>query len=158
MQVIRVTAEPAELVSNTTYLVGPANSTDLQIVVVGTTNAEVRRSVTQAQVTSQIATALAGAGTSPVYAADIDARDALALDRNTFVLVADASADADVDAGAALYFYLHDSTTFIRVAEYESMDLVIPNKTILEDLSDIDGHLCYKGAPVSTFEEGVHQW
>lgn len=95
---------------------------------------------------------------SAVFAADIAARDALVLTKNTFVFVADASADATVDAGAALYFYNLATTSYTKVAEYESMDFTIPNLGILADLSDIGGALGYKGALVATVLEGTHEW
>lgn len=95
---------------------------------------------------------------SAVFAADIAARDALVLTKNTFVFVADASADATVDAGAALYFYNLATTSYTKVAEYESMDFTIPNLDILADLSDIGGALGYKGALVATVLEGTHEW
>lgn len=57
--------------------------------------------------------------------ADIAARDALVLDANAFVLVLDASADPTVTAGAALYVYQLSTTTFIKVAEYESLDVIV---------------------------------
>lgn len=95
---------------------------------------------------------------SAVFAADIAARDALVLTKNTFVFVADASADATVDAGAALYFYNLATTSYTKVAEYESMDFTIPNLGILADLSDIGGALGYKGSLVATVLEGTHEW
>lgn len=95
---------------------------------------------------------------SAVFAADIAARDALVLTKNTFVFVADASADATVDVGAALYFYNLATTSYTKVAEYESMDFTIPNLNILADLSDIGGALGYKGALVATVLEGTHEW
>lgn len=93
-----------------------------------------------------------------VFAADIAARDALVLSKNSFVFVADASADATVDTGAALYFYNLATTSYTKVAEYESMDFVIPNLDILADLSDINGALGYKGSLVATVLEGAHEW
>jgi len=59
------------------------------------------------------------------YAANIAARDALALTSNTMVYVANATGDPTVSSGGALYFYKSDTNTFIKVAEYESISLVI---------------------------------
>ncbi|MEM6698653.1 MAG: hypothetical protein AAF599_09680 [Bacteroidota bacterium] len=56
--------------------------------------------------------------------ADIASRDALALtatDRALY-LVTDASADPTVDGGAATYFW--DGTTWTKVSEFESLDVV----------------------------------
>ena len=68
----------------------------------------------------------AAALSSEVYlAADIAARDALTLTVNSIVLVQDATGDATVTTGAALYFYSAALTTFTKVAEYESLDVVL---------------------------------
>lgn len=58
---------------------------------------------------------------------DIAARDALAasLQRNVLVLVIDATGDPSVAAGSALYAYDHAEDAFSKVAEYESMDVVV---------------------------------
>lgn len=90
--------------------------------------------------------------------ADIAARDLLELTKNSFVLVSDASADATVDAGAALYFYNTGDDSYLKIAEYESLDIVIPNKTILEAFSDVGGQLYYKGAAVGTVHAGTMEW
>lgn len=110
--------------------------------------------------------------------ADIAARNALGatLQRNVLVLVIDATGDTSVAAGSALYAYNHATTTFSKVAEYESMDVVIQwssiqgrptstpaqldnavslahshsNKSVLDQLgSDADG-LTFAGSPVSS--------
>lgn len=94
---------------------------------------------------------------SAVYAADIAARDALTLTKNTFVMVADATADATVDTGAALYFYNLATTSYVKVAEYENMDL-FPNQAVLQGLSDVGGQLYYKGAAVATVHNTVNEW
>lgn len=93
-----------------------------------------------------------------LYAADIAERDLLEMTKNSLVLVADATADATVDAGAAMYFYNVADDSWLKIAEYESLDLIIPNKQILTDLSDVGGQLYYKGAPIATVHAGTSQW
>lgn len=65
-------------------------------------------------------------GGMPIVA-DIPARDILFADStaNTLALVIDASADTTVDAGSALYAYDFGTETVYKVAEYESMDVVL---------------------------------
>lgn len=67
-----------------------------------------------------------GANGMPIVA-DIAARDALfaTATANMLALVIDASADPTVESGSALYAYDFGSSTVYKVAEYESMDLVI---------------------------------
>lgn len=97
---------------------------------------------------------------SAIYAADIDARNALIenMSKNSFVMVADASADPTVDTGSALYFRNVDTNTWTKVAEYESMDIIIPNLDILADLGDDGGLLTYKGTLVATVQHTGSEW
>ena len=118
--------------------------------------------------------------------ADITARDALSLDKNSMVMVYDASADATVSSGAALYYYDHSLDSFTKVAEYESLDISLDwsaiqnapsstpaqidaavsqghshaNKTVLDDLSDNGGSLEYQGQPIGsgTIDWATNNW
>jgi len=68
-----------------------------------------------------------GAASTVSIVADITARDALiaTLDANAMILVVDATGDATVTAGSALYAYAADTETIYKIAEYESMDVVL---------------------------------
>lgn len=98
------------------------------------------------------------------------------LEKNSFILVIDASADPTVGAGSALYAFDFEAQATYKVAEYESMDVVLKwsalegrpdstpaqidssvskshshtNKAVIDGLSDEDGELKYKGEPIST--------
>jgi hypothetical protein len=52
-------------------------------------------------------------------------RNALALTQNAMVLVVNATGDATVTAGAALYFWDNAASTWTKISEYESMDVVV---------------------------------
>ena len=106
--------------------------------------------------------------------ADIDARDALTPATNIFVLVQDASDDPTVATGAALYVWDNVGADWIKVTEYESLDVVVAwssisgrpssstadiddavtkkhahsNLSTLNGLSDSGGVLQYGGNPV----------
>lgn len=111
--------------------------------------------------------------------ANIAARDAMVsvATGNLLFLVVDATGDATVGAGSALYAYAHGTGITHKVAEYESMDVVLDwsalrnrptspvadidaavsqrhthnNKAVLDKLSEAaDGSLRYGGAGVST--------
>lgn len=159
MQILRVSALPGELAANTMYLVKGAGA-ELTVTVVGTDGVAVGSTLTSAQINGMIAAEIAELDISNgvQFAADIDARDALALTKDAMVFVADASDDATVDAGAALYFYSLANTAFTKVAEYESMDLVFPNRTIVEAFGDSGGNLTYNGVLVSQVTTGAHAW
>lgn len=121
----------------------------------------------------------AGGGNQLQIVADIAARDALAVGAtyNIMALVLDASDDPTVDAGSAMYAYSIDTTTWFKVAEYESMDVQVQwddiiggpsssvaaidaavaashthaNKATLDDLTTgANDELLFKGAPVTT--------
>lgn len=147
-----------------------------------TNSAGVARAVgNSAMINALISEALAnwsGAASTVQIVADIAARDALiaTLDANAMILVIDASADPTVDAGSALYAYDAAAEQTYKVAEYESMDVVLrwadieggpsstpaqidnavslahshANKSTLDQLgSDADG-LTFNGAGVTT--------
>lgn len=110
-----------------------------------------------------------------VKVADIAARNALTKTANMMILVVDATADTSVIAGAALYFYEHSTTSYSKVAEYESMDVVTAwssisgrptsspaqidaavtnshthtNKTTLDKLGEASGALTFDGAGIT---------
>lgn len=102
-----------------------------------TNSAGVARSVgNSAMINALINDALAGwsgNASSLEIVADIAARDALVatLDVNAMILVVDASADATVTSGSALYAYGASNTTVYKLAEYESMDVVLQWSSIV---------------------------
>lgn len=186
LNISRVLALPETLVANTIYLVAHS-ATELKVVAVGNTPADVRTSIVSNDVDAKISAAIGALdlSNSALYVDDIAARDALELTKSSFVLVSDASADATVNVGAALYFYNSVTDAWTKVAEYESMDVVIPNKDILEDLGRIaetdeltfngqvvtpkraivaelgengEEQLTYKGKAVGTVQAGVQEW
>lgn len=182
LKIVRVNSLPGTLKPNTIYLTAMGPS-EVRVTVVGNTAQDVRSTVTRSEVGGDInasgavfinsavtqsktytddaiASAIAGLDPSsaPFYVNTVAERNALTLETNAFVVVGDATGDATVASGSALYFYNSSTTSFMKLAEYESMDLVIPNKNIIENLSEIDGELTYKGEKVGTVMSGVHDW
>lgn len=178
LKISRVLTLPNTPEANTIYLVGKS-STELQLVVVGSSATDIRATILRSDVQSMIATAIAGLdqSNSALYAADIPARDALVLTKNSFVFVADATGDVTVKSGSAMYFghVVSGSTTWTKVAEYESMDIDIdgkitagvtagiasafPNKADLDKIShDGNGNMTYNGQAVGTVQAGTTEW
>lgn len=158
LTVSKVSALPGTLAANTMYLV-PDGANGLQLTVTNSDGTAAKSTKTNSDIQSMINTAIINETSSiPVYAADITARDALTLTKNGFVLVADATADNTVTAGAALYFYDATGEAFIKVSEFESMDVTIPNAQILTDLSDVGGALYYKGSAIATVHNVTNEW
>lgn len=67
----------------------------------------------------------AAAATQVQVVADIAARNALVKKDGLEVLVLDATGDATVAAGAATYVYRNSDTTWYKISEAESMDVVL---------------------------------
>ncbi len=145
----RVTNEATDRINGDAGVLASAKSyTDSSIA------AEVTRSNTYAD--NAVAAGIASLDLSATvqYAEDIASRDTLAagLTKSSLIFVVNASADATVNVGSALYFYDTVGETFTKVSEYESLDLVIPNKLILESFSVVNNRLHLDGKPISTVD------
>lgn len=172
----KVTSLPGTLEPDSLYFVLNSGYTESYL-----TNAagEAKAIGNSAMINALIADALSSlpsSGAPVLYAADIAARDALepSLTQAVFVLVADASADPTVNAGAAMYAWNPSTSTWIKVAEYESMDVTLTwasivggpsstpaqidsavsashthaNKATLDKLSESTGLLRFEGSPI----------
>lgn len=121
----KVTALPGVLQANSIYYVAPAARPDyVEVYMTGTDPATVKRIVNTVDVQAMIDAAVSGLGGLAIVA-DIAARDALNPSSNAMVVVLDASADATVNSGSALYAYQLATTTWIKLSEYESLDLTL---------------------------------
>ena len=174
----KVSTLPASLAPNTMYFVENEGFAEFYL----TDNSGVAKMVGNSMMINMlISEALASwsGDTSTIdIVDDIDARDALiaTLDRNAMILVVDASEDPTVDSGSALYAYAASSDTIYKIAEYESMDVVVTwesitgkpastpsqidsavtqahshsNKTVLDKFTESEGELLYDGEPIRT--------
>lgn len=127
LQIFKVNALPegAGLVANAIYYV--KNGTKFDVYVTDSTAKAVpQNSVTETQVNTIVSQAMANVNSATIVA-DIPARDALkpTLTSNAFVFVQNATGDATVSSGSALYLFNKSANSFIKVSEYESMDLNI---------------------------------
>jgi hypothetical protein len=184
LDIQKLTADPGTYAPNTLYFIAPAGSpTELQIILSSNDGSTARHVITKAEIQALITSAVQAANAIK-YAATISDRNALTLTSNTMVYVADATGDSTVASGGALYFYNSSANSFIKVAEYESMDVVInwnsiqgkptsspsaidaavanshthANKTQLDKIDqDADGNLTYNGANIKAALTTV-QW
>ncbi len=172
-----VTALPGTLEPNAFYYVSNGSMAESYL----TDSAGAARSVGNSVMINQlVAAALADwekTSNSMPIVADIAARNALTLtlEKNSFILVLDASADATVNTGSALYAFDFDTQTTYKIAEYESMDLIVQwssiqgrpsstasqiddtvgkahahnNKVVLDKLTEAGGELNYNGEPIA---------
>jgi hypothetical protein len=127
MQSFQLQAIPGTLVPNAIYYIEDANGNDAQMYI--TDAASALHNVGNTGMITTIANALIAsafsAQNSVVVYADIAARDADTLTKNTLAVVKDASADPTVDAGAALYIYELTPVTFSKLSEFESLDVTL---------------------------------
>lgn len=124
-QIFRETALPGTLQPYAIYLVAPAAKPDyVEIYVTGANSSTVKRVIGEDDIQALINSALTGMGALEVVA-DIAARDALTPGANIQALVLDASADSTVASGSATYVYRLSTTSWIKVSESESLDVVL---------------------------------
>lgn len=176
LKFFKVTSLPGTLVANAMYFVVNGSYSESYI----TTSAGSARSLgNSAMINALIDSKLAAQNTLEI-AADITARNLLnTRDYNFLCLVIDATGDVTVASGSALYAFQNSDNTFIKVAEYESMDVVVAwanitgkptsspasiddavtvkhshtNKTQLDLISeDVGWNMTYNGNPVQRFE------
>lgn len=148
LKFFKETALPGTLQPNSVYFIAPAAKPDyVELYVTGTSASAVKRIVNSDDVQSMINASLAGFAALQVVD-DIAARDALAPTANTLVLVKDATDDSTVASGAATYVYEVATTTWTKVGEFESLDVVLQWSNIQgkpsSSVADIDDAVAKK--------------
>ena len=171
MKVHKVNTLPGSLEASALYLVKSAETGLLDLYVSSKDGTEARHIISKAEIQSLVNTAVAGASNIFVVA-DIAARDALAPTVVTQAIVVDATNDTTVKSGSATYVYDPVGDAWKKIAEHESMDVVLQwaniqgrpsstvaeiddavakkhshtNMTTLDKLSqDVDSQLTYNG-------------
>ena len=125
VKIFRETALPGTLQANSVYLIAPAGSPNyVEMYVTGTSASTVKRILNETDIQAMISASLAGLSGLEIVA-DIAARNALTPNNGSMALVLDATGDATVQTGAATYVYQLSTTTWIKIAEHESLDLVL---------------------------------
>lgn len=127
VQIFRETSLPGTLQPSSIYLIAPTGSPNLlEVVVTNAAGDAARHVINKADIQDMIDASMAGAGAaSAVFVADIAARNALTPTSNIFAYVTDATGDGTVSSGGATYLYNFGTTTWVKIAEWESMDLVL---------------------------------
>ena len=120
----KVAALPATLEANAIYFVQSTFDPTYAETYV-TDNSGVAKMVGNTTMIDQrIAIALATVN-QVEFAPDFATMQATTYPSNVTVFVGDASGDPTVDAGGAYYFYEKTTTTFTKVSEMESLDVVL---------------------------------
>lgn len=177
-KIYRETALPGTLQPYAMYIIAPAGSPGLiEIVVTDAAGTGSRHVINKAEIQAMIDASMASAGASNlVIVADIAARDALTPTSNIYAYVTDATGDGTVASGGATYLYNFAATTWLKVSESESMDVVLSwasiqdkptstvtdiddavtkrhahaNKTQLDQIGEASGEMTYNGVQVKT--------
>ena len=124
---IKLTAVPTlPCEGSAVFFVAPQNKpTYIEIYVSNNAGTALKRLLTDTDIQGLIDASISGlAGEMPIVA-DIAARNALSPTSNTQVLVLDATGDPTVTSGAATYLYRVSTTSWIKLNEAESIDLVL---------------------------------
>lgn len=141
LRIERVLALPGTLTPSTMYVVKSAEAPFAELYFSNADGSEARHIINKSEINTMITDAVASFSNIQVVA-DITARDALVLDHNALVLVLDATADTTVTTGAALYVYQLSTTTWYKVSEFESLDVVLTWASIqnkpTSSVADID--------------------
>jgi hypothetical protein len=111
---------------NAVFFVAPTLKPNyIEIYVSNSAGTALKRLLTDADIQALIDASISGlAGEMPIVA-DIAARNALSPTKNTQVLVLDATGDSTVASGAATYLYRVSTTSWIKLSEAESLDLIL---------------------------------
>jgi hypothetical protein len=123
----KLTAVPSlPCAPNAVFFVAPTSKPNyVEIYVSNSAGTALKRLLTDADIQALIDASISGlAGEMPIVA-DIAARNALSPTKNTQVLVLDATGDSTVASGAATYLYRVSTTSWIKLSEAESLDLIL---------------------------------
>lgn len=180
LKIRKVTSLPGVYEASTLYLVTSSTATLFDLYVSNNDGTAIRHIIKESEIDSKIGAAITSAlaGFNSVQVVNnIAARDALAPTSNVQVLVLDATGDATVASGAATYVYRVSNTTWYKVSEAESLDVVLSwanltgkptsavadiddavskrhahsNLSTLNGLGDSAGLLTYSGAPIRAY-------
>lgn len=173
IKIRKVVTLPGTYEPSTMYMVQGADASLMELYVSSNDGASIKHLINKSDIQAMISTAMASYNALDVVA-DIAARDALAPTVVRTVLVLDATDDTTVTSGGATYVYNPATTTWYKIAEFESMDVVLQwesiqgrptaspaqidtavaqshthsNKAVLDGLSIVDGELYSAGAPI----------
>ena len=197
LDIQRLLAPPTTFVANTLYIVRGTRTGFFDLYIVGTDATDVRyqQGIDEDRINEIIDSRLASFATSLVYD-DIAQRDAdmVNMTSDRMVFVRDAQADTTVDTkldangdpvpSAAFYLYKHNTTEYIKLVDWNDIDLVLkwdaiqnrpvstvtqideavakmhthPNPTVLDNLGDSSDMLTYKGVVLNTVQLTTSEW
>lgn len=150
IKIFKVTTLPVTLEGHAMYLVAPvAKPNHVEVYVTSADASVVKRIVNIDDIQSMINSSISASNAFEIVA-DIAARNALSLSGNKFVLVLDATGDVTVTSGAATYAWRSATSTWVKISEYESLDVVLNWSAIQNkpssSVADIDSAVAQRHA------------
>lgn len=124
LRIERVNALPGTLTASTMYIVAAATAGLADVYFSNADGSAARHIISKDEISAMVADSISSFN-NILLVADITARNALTPVRNVLCLVSDATGDATVAVGAAMYFYEFSTTTWVKVTEFESLDVVL---------------------------------
>ena len=125
IKIHKTTTLPGTLEGHSIYLVAPAAKPNyVEMYVTNADATAVRRVITEQDVINLIS-ASGSAGSSIQIVSDIAARNTLTPANGQLVYVLDATGDPTVASGAASYIWKASTSEWIKLTEFESMDVVV---------------------------------
>ena len=134
LKIFKETILPSSLQPNSLYMVAPVdNPTYVEFYVTGVEASVVRRTLNEADISTIVAQHISALDINNLIVVnDIADRDNLNPSTNVFVFVKDATGDSTVSVGSASYIYEVLTSTYTKVAEYESADLILSWENIVD--------------------------
>lgn len=122
LRIERVLSLPETLEPSTMYIARSEHEGLVEVHFTNLDGSSSRKVIGKTEIESMVNTAIAGFN-NILIATNIADRNSMTLERNSLVLVLDATGDEGVSNGAALYIYNYLESEFIKVSEFESLDL-----------------------------------
>jgi hypothetical protein len=171
LKIFRETALPGSLEPYSIYMIAPSARPDYVEIYVTNSLGAARRVISKQDIDTLISDAISAARELKIVA-NITERNALNPTFAQYVYVIDATDDTTVVSGGATYLYNVDTSSWVKISEAESLDVVIDwsdiqngptstpseidtavanshthaNKTQLDKIGeDEDGNLTYNG-------------
>jgi len=160
MEIIKVLSLPATLAPNTIYATRDGESGSI-LHLTNRLGSVVFSTPSLAVIDSRVASVTGGIVVYPTYAA---MTGATAPTTNVMIHVIDATGDTTVLDGGATYLYVVATTSYVKISEFESMDLILTwenilNKpAVLATLSETAGKLYYNSAEVAMASTATQEW
>lgn len=124
VKMYRETTLPGTLQPYSIYYIAPAGSPNYVEIYITNSSGVARRVIKETDIQAMINSTIAAANELTIVA-DIAARNALNPTKVVYVYVQNATGDATVASGGATYMYNPTTTSWIKISEAESMDVVL---------------------------------